>query len=131
MAKLSDTYSIGQAVADGLLSDVSDCTRDARLPYPVYVSSGFFNSFEIKGSKRRVEGVVEMAYGIREDINKKNFGTYVYNQCSHPEKGAWGVSYRATLMPCETFGVANFITEREGETLDLIMPRTGGSFYVV
>jgi hypothetical protein len=129
MVDLGAKYSRADAIADGVLIDVSEAAKAVNISVPVFMTAGLWKSRYIECQMERVCLVLNLG-PLRHDINFRIFGKPlgpVIHKC-FPK-----VFYvRFHLEPSEEFGMVVTVASM-AEELDYDMPRTGagGSFYVV
>jgi hypothetical protein len=129
MIDLRANYTQEDAVADGVLIDVSEAARAVDISVPVYMTAGLWRSTYIERLMERVCVVLNLG-PLRHDIRIREFGRTaapIVNKC-FPRP--FYVYFE--LEPSPESGVVVTVTA-EAERLKYDLPRTGagGSFYVV
>lgn len=138
MSSLSHEYSLPQAVRDGVLLDFTPLAHEAKLPYPTFVSSAFWNCAEIGRSETRLRALLEDAWILRRCAEERRYGTHLYALEPDLKKRGWPKAafprlalFNLSVLSSEACGVLLVLTGGY-ETLDLRVPRTGsGSFYTM
>jgi hypothetical protein len=129
MVSLEAKYSRDDAIADGVLVDVSEAARAVDISVPVFMTVGLWQSPYIEGRMERVCLVLNMGM-LRHDINFRIFGKPIAPIIHKCFPNMFHVRFH--LEPSEEFGVVVTVASM-AEKLDYDMPRTGagGSFFVV
>ncbi|MHB1785290.1 MAG: DUF6573 family protein [Acidimicrobiales bacterium] len=129
MVDLQSSYTREDAVADGVLFDVSEAARAVDIFVPVYMTAGLWKSRFIECRMERACIVLNLG-PLRGQINRRAFGKplapIVHKSFDEP------FTVRFHIDPSDEFGVvvtAAFMAEKVAYD----MPRTGagGSFFVV
>ena len=129
MVDLGAKYSRADAIADGVLIDVSEAAKAVNISVPVFMTVGLWNSRFIDCRMERACLVLNLG-PLRGHINRRAFGKplapIVHKSFSEP------FTVRFHIDPSDECGVvvtAAFMAEKVAYD----MPRTGagGSFFVV
>lgn len=134
----SHEYSIQQAVADGILLDMTPLAHEAGLRWPVFISSTFWNSREIARSETRLKALLEDSWTFRQLCEERRIGSAQYALKPNLKKRGWPLAafpgfadMRITVLPSQSCGVLLVIMCGE-EDFDFRIPRkAAGSFYTM
>lgn len=140
MDEIESSYSREQALADGVLIDVTEVVRDCRaeIPYPTAVSAGLWNHPLIERDSNKVRDAIERGVRSWIDAGRPAAGTFVNpvpmwvrEQPGSLDAAIHFLRLTMVVQPCEaSIAVVTFVVD--DESADFRCPRPpGGALYLM